>query len=114
VVAAEEQGLGEEFVSYLHARRDRSGALHTPVLGWAPRALLEPLSDAIVQLVSAKDASFADDTSLKMLTPGTGQTKTPLTEHTVARATSVARTPGRKLYVTLVETAKLNGIDAAA
>jgi len=45
---------------------------------WVGRvtALLEPLADAIGQHVRAGDAIFADDTTLKMLAPGTGKTRT--------------------------------------
>jgi transposase len=45
---------------------------------WVGRvtALLEPLADAIGQHVRAGEAIFADDTTLKMLAPGTGRTKT--------------------------------------
>jgi transposase len=45
---------------------------------WVGRVttLLEPLADAIGQHVRAGEAIFADDTTLKMLAPGTGRTKT--------------------------------------
>lgn len=39
-------------------------------------ALLEPLADAIGKHVLAGPAIFADDTPIRMLAPGTGQTKT--------------------------------------
>lgn len=39
-------------------------------------ALLEPLADAISRHVLAGQAIFADDTPVKMLTPGTGKTAT--------------------------------------
>ena len=39
-------------------------------------ALLEPLADAIGRHVLRGQALFADDTPVKMLTPGSGKTKT--------------------------------------
>ena len=44
-------------------------------IGWAT-ALLEPLADAIGRHVLRGDAIFADDTPVKVLTPGAGKTKT--------------------------------------
>ncbi len=45
---------------------------------WVGRstALLEPLADAIGRHVLKGDAIFADDTPVKVLTPGAGKTKT--------------------------------------
>ena len=51
---------------------------HSTLAGWVgkPAALLKPLAEAIRRFVLSGQAIFADDTPVKLLAPGNGETTT--------------------------------------